>query len=51
MAQSDILFFELVKKNKARLKEKLYSALRSKAKINDLSERLLTKYLEQEKEL
>ncbi|CAG8845506.1 15700_t:CDS:1, partial [Gigaspora margarita] len=33
------------------LKEKLYSALRSKAKINDLSERLLTKYLEQEKEL
>ncbi|CAG8847273.1 302_t:CDS:1, partial [Gigaspora margarita] len=33
------------------LKGKLYSALRSKAKINDLSEKLLTKYLEQEKEL
>ncbi|CAG8847580.1 24234_t:CDS:2, partial [Gigaspora margarita] len=33
------------------LKEKLYSALRSKTEINDLSEKLLTKYLEQEKEL
>ncbi|CAG8805027.1 15039_t:CDS:1, partial [Dentiscutata erythropus] len=33
------------------LKEKLYSALRFKAEINDLSEKLLTKYLEQEKEL
>ncbi|CAG8853409.1 33631_t:CDS:1, partial [Gigaspora margarita] len=33
------------------LKEKLYSALRSKTKINDLSEKLLTKYFEQEKEL
>ncbi|CAG8843211.1 17003_t:CDS:1, partial [Gigaspora margarita] len=36
---------------KCKFKEKLYSALRSKAKINDLSEKLLTKYLEQEKEL
>ena len=36
---------------KYELKEKLYSALRSKAEINDLSEKLLTKYLEQEKEL
>ncbi|CAG8846824.1 30918_t:CDS:1, partial [Gigaspora margarita] len=36
---------------KCELKEKLYSALRSKAEINDLSEKLLTKYLEQEKEL
>jgi protein-arginine kinase len=36
---------------KCKLKEKLYSALRSKAEINDLSEKLLTKYLEQEKEL
>ncbi|CAG8853245.1 30690_t:CDS:1, partial [Gigaspora margarita] len=33
------------------LKEKLYSALRSKAEINDLGKKLLTKYLEQEKEL
>ncbi|CAG8856318.1 16412_t:CDS:1, partial [Gigaspora margarita] len=33
------------------LKEKLYSALRSKAEINDLSEKLLTKFFEQEKEL
>ncbi|CAG8816373.1 17158_t:CDS:2, partial [Gigaspora margarita] len=32
------------------LKEKLYTALRSKAEINDLSEKLLTKYLEQEKD-
>ncbi|CAG8842875.1 23052_t:CDS:1, partial [Gigaspora margarita] len=40
---------ELAKK--CELKEKLYSALRSKAEINDLSEKLLTKYLEQEKEL
>ncbi|CAG8855274.1 36456_t:CDS:1, partial [Gigaspora margarita] len=51
MAQSDILFFELVKKTEQELKEKLYFALRSKAEINDLSEKLLTKYLEQEKEL
>ncbi|CAG8849572.1 2415_t:CDS:2, partial [Gigaspora margarita] len=36
---------------KCELKEKLYSALRSKAKIDDLSKKLLTKYLEQEKEL
>jgi len=36
---------------KCELKEKLYFALRSKAEINDLSEKLLTKYLEQEKEL
>ncbi|CAG8834477.1 18651_t:CDS:1, partial [Gigaspora margarita] len=36
---------------KCKLKEKLYSALKSKAKINDLSKKLLTKYLEQEKEL
>ncbi|CAG8833875.1 28196_t:CDS:1, partial [Gigaspora margarita] len=36
---------------KCELKEKLYSVLRSKAEINDLSEKLLTKYLEQEKEL
>ncbi|CAG8835032.1 36614_t:CDS:1, partial [Gigaspora margarita] len=36
---------------KCELKEKLYSALRSKPEINDLSEKLLTKYLEQEKEL
>ncbi|CAG8822700.1 38776_t:CDS:1, partial [Gigaspora margarita] len=50
-AQSDILFFELTKKTEQELKEKLYSALRSKAKVNDLSEKLLTKYLEQEKEL
>ncbi|CAG8827012.1 9522_t:CDS:1, partial [Dentiscutata erythropus] len=35
---------------KWELKEKLYSALRSKAEINDLSKKLLTKYLEQEKE-
>ena len=34
-----------------KLKEKLYFALRSKAEINDLSEKLLTKYLEQKKEL
>ncbi|CAG8851763.1 12741_t:CDS:2, partial [Gigaspora margarita] len=33
------------------IKEKLYTALRSKAEINDLREKLLTKYLEQEKEL
>ncbi|CAG8839352.1 44207_t:CDS:1, partial [Gigaspora margarita] len=32
------------------LKEKLYSVYRSKAEINDFSEKLLTKYLEQEKE-
>jgi len=32
------------------LKEKLYSALRSKAKINDLSEKLLAKCSEQEEE-
>ncbi|GBC10668.1 hypothetical protein RclHR1_09810002 [Rhizophagus clarus] len=32
------------------LKEKLYSALISKAEINDLSEKLLVKYLEREKE-
>ena len=32
------------------LKEKLYSALRSKAEINDLSEKLLAKYSEQENE-
>ena len=32
------------------LKEKLYSALRSKAEINDLSEKLLAKYSEREKE-
>ncbi|CAG8844572.1 39548_t:CDS:2, partial [Gigaspora margarita] len=32
------------------LKEKLYSALRFKAKINDLSKKLLTKYLKQEEE-
>ncbi|GES86488.1 hypothetical protein GLOIN_2v1762188 [Rhizophagus clarus] len=32
------------------LKEKLYSALKSKAKINDLSEKLLAKYSEREKE-
>ena len=31
-------------------KEKLYSALRSKAEINDLSKKLLAKYLEREKE-
>ncbi|CAG8820626.1 42229_t:CDS:2, partial [Gigaspora margarita] len=36
---------------KCELKEKLYSALRSKAEINNLSEKLFTKYLEQEKEL
>ncbi|CAG8853290.1 44385_t:CDS:1, partial [Gigaspora margarita] len=36
---------------KCAIKEKLYSAFRSKAKINDLSKKLLTKYLEQEKEL
>ena len=36
---------------KWELKEKLYSALRYKAEINDLSEKLLTKYLDQEKEL
>ncbi|CAG8581150.1 17090_t:CDS:2 [Gigaspora margarita] len=40
---------ELAKK--CELKEKLYSALRSKAEINDLSEKLLTKYLEKKKEL
>ncbi|CAG8609542.1 35118_t:CDS:1, partial [Gigaspora margarita] len=50
-AQLDILFFDLAKKTEQELKEKLYSALRSKAEINDLSEKLLTKYLEQEKEL
>ncbi|CAG8842370.1 10566_t:CDS:1, partial [Gigaspora margarita] len=50
MAQSDILFFELVKKTEQELKEKLYFALRSKAEINDFSKKLLTKYLEQEKE-
>ena len=32
------------------LKEKLYFALRSKAEINDLSEKLLAKYSEREKE-
>src|SRR6266498_2748460 len=32
------------------LKEKLYSTLKSKAEINDLSEKLLAKYSEQEKE-
>ena len=32
------------------LKEKLYSALRSKAEINDLSEKLLAKYSERENE-
>ncbi|GBB90000.1 hypothetical protein RclHR1_16870006 [Rhizophagus clarus] len=32
------------------LKEKLYSALKSKAEINDLSEKLVDKYNEQEKE-
>ena len=32
------------------LKEKLYSALKSKAEINDLSEKLLAKYSEREKE-
>src|ERR1044072_6055109 len=32
------------------LKEKLYSALKSKAKINDLSEKLVDKYNEREKE-
>ncbi|CAG8827552.1 15683_t:CDS:1, partial [Dentiscutata erythropus] len=36
---------------KWELKKKLYSALRSKAEINNLSEKLLTKYLEQKKEL
>ncbi|CAG8728782.1 4382_t:CDS:2, partial [Gigaspora margarita] len=40
---------ELAKK--CKLKKKLYSALRSKAEINDLNKKLLTKYLEQEKEL
>ena len=50
-AQSDILFFKLAKKTEQKLKKKLYSALRSKAEINDLSEKLLTKYLEQKKEL
>ena len=35
---------------KQELKEKLYSALRSKAEINDLSEKLLAKYSEREKE-
>ena len=49
-AQSDILFFKLAKKTEQKLKEKLYSALRSKAEINDLSEKLLTKYSEYEKE-
>jgi len=39
-----------VKKTEQELKEKLYSALKSKAKINDLSEKLLTKYLEQKEE-
>ncbi|CAG8834814.1 15240_t:CDS:2, partial [Gigaspora margarita] len=47
-AQSDILFFELAKKTEQELKEKLYSVLRSKAEINDLSKKLITKYLEQE---
>ena len=32
------------------LKEKLYSALKSKAEINDLSEKLIDKYNEREKE-
>ena len=32
------------------LKEKLYSALKSKAEINDLSEKLVDKYNEREKE-
>ena len=32
------------------LKEKLYSTLKSKAEINDLSEKLLAKYSEREKE-
>jgi hypothetical protein len=32
------------------LKEKLYSALKSKAKINDFSEKLVAKYLEREEE-
>ena len=32
------------------LKEKLYSALRSKAEINNLSEKLLAKYPEREEE-
>lgn len=35
---------------KQEFKEKLYFALKSKAKINDLSEKLLAKYLEWEKE-
>ncbi len=35
---------------KQELKEKLYSALKSKAEINDLSEKLLVKYSEWERE-
>ncbi|CAG8797634.1 3798_t:CDS:1, partial [Dentiscutata erythropus] len=36
---------EFAKKTEQELKGKLYSALRFKAEINDLSEKLLTKYL------
>ncbi|POG81175.1 hypothetical protein GLOIN_2v1763802 [Rhizophagus irregularis DAOM 181602=DAOM 197198] len=36
--------------NEQEIKEKLYSALKSKAEINDLSEKLVDKYNEREKE-
>ncbi|CAB4427766.1 unnamed protein product [Rhizophagus irregularis] len=36
--------------NEQELKEKLYSAIKSKAEINDLSEKLVDKYNEREKE-